>query len=97
MSGFVLEDDDFANIAEALSSAAEAPPPAMAERLVAEGGDGESLDMDLLRQSLAQIMLADAECDVQQWKDAFGESAEVTDAISSPLEDDEGFEVVGTF
>ena len=53
------------------------------------------LDVEALRQSLNELK----ENDVQQWKDAFGSNAEVTDIDHNDAssEEDEGFEIVGTF
>ena len=60
----------------------------------------EQLDVDALRNELAQMRLNDASQDEQKWLDAFGASAAVTDVSGSDADsdNDEGFELVsGTF
>ncbi len=58
--------------------------------------DDTVLDVDALKLGLAKLKLQEAEDDAQQWKAAFGDSAEISDA-SGAEDGDDGFEVVGTF
>ena len=60
-----------------------------------------TLDIASLKQSLASLKAQpdDAADDVQQWKSVFGEDAAITDIADKAPDDeeDDGFELAGTF
>ena len=51
--------------------------------------------MEALKQSFGQFRQEEAQDDTRQWKDAFGDETEVTEASGD--DDEDGFEIAGTF
>ena len=72
---------------------------------------GGGLDVEALKLALSDMKREEGEAETQQWKAAFGDDAEISEASAAggrgeagaagggpmPDEDDGGFEVVGTF
>jgi hypothetical protein len=57
-----------------------------------------ALDVEALKRGLSELKRREAEEDVQQWKAAFGETAEISDASPGDADEGgEGYEIVGTF
>jgi len=56
------------------------------------------LDVEALKKSLSAFKLQQEQDDVQRWKAAFGDDAAISNAQSNAeADDDQEFEVIGTF
>lgn len=84
-------EDVFAAMDAAGGQSDDADPEASAVAAAA-------LDIAALKASLSSVASLEGTADDQQWKSAFGSSAEITDVVAGDHSDDaDGFEALGTF